>query len=69
MDAEQLTAVRYNVEYGGVFADQPARSSSGRTSSLRVDVSTVGRDEKLIREYIRNQEKEGKKLDQLLLTK
>ncbi|MCL2726709.1 MAG: IS200/IS605 family transposase [Polyangiaceae bacterium] len=32
-------------------------------------VSTVGRDEKLIREYIRNQEKEDKRLDQLLLTK
>ena len=31
-------------------------------------VSTVGRDEKLIREYIRNQEKEDKRLDQLLLT-
>ena len=31
-------------------------------------VSTVGRDEKQIREYIRNQEKEDKKLDQLLLT-
>ena len=32
-------------------------------------VSTVGRDEKVIREYIRNQEKEDKRLDQLLLTK
>jgi putative transposase len=32
-------------------------------------VSTVGRDEQLIREYIRNQEKEDKRLDQLLLTK
>ena len=32
-------------------------------------VSTVGRDEKMIREYIRNQEKEDKRLDQLLLTK
>lgn len=32
-------------------------------------VSTVGRDEKQIREYIRNQEKEGKQMDQLLLTK
>lgn len=31
-------------------------------------VSTVGRDEKTIREYIRNQEKEDKRLDQLLLT-
>lgn len=31
-------------------------------------VSTVGRDEKQIREYIRNQEKEDKRLDQLLLT-
>ena len=31
-------------------------------------VSTVGRDEKLIREYIRNQEAEDKRLDQLLLT-
>jgi putative transposase len=31
-------------------------------------VSTVGRDEQLIREYIRNQEKEDKRLDQLLLT-
>ena len=31
-------------------------------------VSTEGRDEKQIREYIRNQEKEDKKLDQLLLT-
>ncbi len=30
-------------------------------------VSTVGRDEKLIREYVRNQEKEDKRLDQLLL--
>lgn len=30
-------------------------------------VSTVGRDEKLIREYIRNQEQEDKKLHQLLL--
>ena len=32
-------------------------------------VSTVGRDEQMIREYIRNQEKEDKRLDQLLLTK
>ena len=32
-------------------------------------VSTVGRDEKQIREYIRNQEQEDKRLDQLLLTK
>jgi putative transposase len=32
-------------------------------------VSTVGRDEQLIREYIRNQEAEDKKLDQLLLMK
>jgi len=32
-------------------------------------VSTVGRDEKQIREYIRNQEKEDKRLDQLQLTK
>jgi putative transposase len=31
-------------------------------------VSSVGRDEKLIREYIRNQEKEDKRLDQPLLT-
>ena len=31
-------------------------------------VSTVGRDEKQIREYIRHQEKEDKRLDQLLLT-
>ena len=31
-------------------------------------VSTVGRVEKQSREYIRNQEKEDKKLDQLLLT-
>jgi len=30
-------------------------------------VSTVGRDEKLIREYIRKQEKEDKRLDQLNL--
>ncbi len=28
-------------------------------------VSTVGRDEKAVREYIRNQEEEGKRLDQL----
>jgi putative transposase len=28
-------------------------------------VSTVGRDEQLIREYIRNQEKEDERLDQL----
>ena len=28
-------------------------------------VSTVGRDEKVIREYIRNQEKEDKRIDQL----
>lgn len=31
-------------------------------------VSTVGRDEKVIRAYIRNQEEEDRKLDQLLLT-
>jgi len=30
-------------------------------------VSTVGRDEKTIREYIRNQEKEDKRLDQLAM--
>ena len=30
-------------------------------------VSTVGRNEELIREYIRNQEKEDKRLDQLRL--
>jgi putative transposase len=30
-------------------------------------VSTVGRDEKTIREYIRNQEKEDKRLDQLTM--
>ena len=32
-------------------------------------VSTVGRDEAVIREYIRNQEKEDKRLDQLSLIK
>ena len=32
-------------------------------------VSTVGRDEAVIREYIRNQEKEDKRLDQLPLIK
>lgn len=32
-------------------------------------VSTVGRDEAIIREYIRNQEKEDKRLDQLPLLK
>jgi putative transposase len=32
-------------------------------------VSTVGRDEAVIREYIRNQEKEDKRLDQLALIK
>jgi putative transposase len=32
-------------------------------------VSTVGRDEVVIREYIRNQEAEDKRLDQLSLTK
>jgi putative transposase len=32
-------------------------------------VSTVGRDEGVIREYIRNQEKEDKRLDQLSLLK
>ena len=30
-------------------------------------VSTVGRDEEMIRKYIRNQEKEDKRLDQLNL--
>jgi len=32
-------------------------------------VSTVGRDEAVIREYIRNQEKEDQRLDQLNLWK
>ena len=32
-------------------------------------VSTVGRDEKTIREYIRNQEKEDERLDQMNLWK
>ena len=32
-------------------------------------VSTVGRDEKTVREYIRNQEKEDKRLEQLELLK
>lgn len=32
-------------------------------------VSTVGRDEKIIREYIRNQEAEDRRLDQLNLLK
>ena len=32
-------------------------------------VTTVGRDEAIIREYIRNQEAEDKRLDQLLLTR
>jgi REP-associated tyrosine transposase len=32
-------------------------------------VSTVGRDEAVIRGYIRNQEKEDKRLDQLSLIK
>ena len=30
-------------------------------------VSTVGRDEKIIREYIRNQEKEDRRIDQMTL--
>lgn len=33
----------------------------------RYFVSTVGRDEKVIREYIRNQEKEDERLEQLAL--
>ena len=32
-------------------------------------VSTVGRDEKMIREYIQNQEKEDKRLEQLNMFK
>ena len=32
-------------------------------------VSTVGRDEKTVREYIRNQEKEDRRIDQLSLFK
>ena len=32
-------------------------------------VSTIGRDEMVIREYIRNQEQEDKRLDQLNLWK
>lgn len=32
-------------------------------------VSIVGRDEKIIREYIRNQEAEDKRLEQLILLK
>jgi putative transposase len=32
-------------------------------------ISTVGRDEKTVREYIRNQEKEDKRLEQLELLK
>lgn len=32
-------------------------------------VSTVGRDEGVVREYIRNQEEEGKRLDQLSMWK
>jgi putative transposase len=32
-------------------------------------VSTVGRDEKIIREYIRNQEAEDRRLEQLSLLK
>jgi putative transposase len=32
-------------------------------------VSTVGRDEKVVREYIRNQEKEDQRLDQLEMFK
>jgi putative transposase len=32
-------------------------------------VSTVGRDEKIIREYIRNQEAEDRRLEQLSLMK
>lgn len=32
-------------------------------------VSTVGRDEEVIRQYIRNQEREDKRIDQLMLLK
>jgi hypothetical protein len=41
-------------------------SISGRAGYL---VSTVGRDEAVIREYIRNQEVEDERLDQLNLWK
>jgi len=43
-----------------------ARGYSGQNFWARgYFVSTVGRDEKVIREYIRNQEKEDKRIDQL----
>ena len=32
-------------------------------------VSTVGRDEEVIRQYIKNQEQEDKRIDQLMLLK
>lgn len=40
-----------------------------RVLGARIFLSTVGRDEATIREYIRNQEKEGEHLDQMNLWK
>lgn len=57
----------------GKSAIQIARMFFGKTKNFTGEhfwargyfVSTVGRDEQLIREYIRNQEKEDRRLDQL----
>ena len=59
----------------GKSAIQIARNFVGRKKNFTgqhfwargYHVSTVGRDEKVIREYIKNQEEEDKKLDQLNL--
>jgi len=61
----------------GKSAIQIARDVQGRTRNFVGQsfwargyyVSTVGRDEGVIREYIRNQEAEDKRLDQLSLLK
>ena len=57
----------------GKSAIHIARSYLGRRSNFRGQhfwargywVSTVGKDEKAVREYIRGQEKEGRRLEQL----
>ncbi len=49
---------------------EPKQSYAGQSFWARgYFVATVGRDEKTIREYIRNQEKEGRRIDQMKLWK
>ena len=76
VDTTEVCGVAGGGLYQGEECDSYSTELSGKTKELcraaflgpgLMDVSTVGRDEQVIRAYIRHQEREDRRIDQLTL--